>query len=56
MTGRELWSRRRRRFTHPDATRNAVTSTSNAGNAFAAGWKTQRSMNALKRRYGDVPS
>jgi hypothetical protein len=37
-----------------DATRTAVTGTGDARKAFAAGWKTQRSMNAVKRRYGDI--
>jgi hypothetical protein len=37
-----------------DLSRKAVTDTSSAGQAFAAGWKSQRSMNAVKRRYGDI--
>ena len=37
-----------------DVTRQAFTETSDAGKAFAAGWKSQRSMNAVKRRYGDI--
>jgi hypothetical protein len=37
-----------------DVTRKAVLETGDAGKAFAAGWKTQRSMNAIKRRYGEI--
>jgi hypothetical protein len=37
-----------------DFSRNAIAGTSSAGKAFAAGWKSQRSMNAVKRRYGDI--
>jgi hypothetical protein len=37
-----------------DVTRKAVTGTSGAGKSFVAGWKSQRSMNATKRRYGDI--
>jgi hypothetical protein len=37
-----------------DITRKAVLETGDAGKAFAAGWKTQRSMNAIKRRYGEI--
>ena len=37
-----------------DLSRKAVTETGGAGKAFAAGWKSQRSMNAVKRRYGDI--
>jgi len=37
-----------------DITRKALTETSGAGKAFAAGWTSQRSMNAVKRRYGDI--
>jgi hypothetical protein len=36
-----------------DASRKAITETGGAGKSFAAGWKSQRSMNAMKRRYGD---
>ena len=35
-----------------DLSRKAVTETSSAGKSFAAGWQSQRSMNAVKRRYG----
>ena len=34
--------------------RSVVIETSGGGKSFAAGWKSQRSMNAVKRRYGDV--
>jgi len=34
-----------------DLSRKAVTETSGAGKSFAAGWASQRSMNAVKRRY-----
>jgi hypothetical protein len=37
-----------------DAARQALLETGDAGKAFAAGWKSQRSMNAMKRRYGDI--
>ena len=37
-----------------DAAHTAVTGTGDAGKAFAAGWKSQRSMNAVKRRYGEI--
>ena len=37
-----------------DVTRKAFTETSGASKAFVAGWKSQRSMNAVKRRYGDT--
>ena len=37
-----------------DLSRKTVTETSGAGKSFAAGWKFQRSMNAVKRRYGDI--
>jgi hypothetical protein len=37
-----------------DLTRKAVSETASAGKAFAAGWKSQRSMNAVKRRYGEI--
>ena len=37
-----------------NATRKSVTGTGDAGKAFAAGWKSQRSMNELKRQYGEV--
>ena len=37
-----------------DLTRKTITGTGDAGKAFAAGWKSQRSMNAVKRRYGDI--
>ena len=37
-----------------DVTRKAVLETGDARTAFAAGWKSQRSMNAVKRRYGDI--
>ena len=35
-----------------DISRKAVTESSTAGKSFAAGWKSQRSMNAMRRRYG----
>jgi hypothetical protein len=37
-----------------DLSRNALTGTSNAGKSFVAGWQSQRSMNAVKRRYGEI--
>jgi hypothetical protein len=37
-----------------DITRKAVLETGDAGKAFAAGWKSQRLMNVVKRRYGDT--
>ncbi len=37
-----------------DCSHKAVTETSGAGKSFAAGWKSQRSMNAVKRRYGAI--
>ena len=37
-----------------NATRKTVSGTGDAGKAFAAGWKSQRSMNALTRQYGEV--
>lgn len=37
-----------------DLSRKTVTETSGAGQSFVAGWKSQRSMNAMKRRYGDI--
>lgn len=37
-----------------DLSCKALTETSGAGKGFAAGWKSQRSMNAVKRRYGDI--
>ena len=37
-----------------DFSRKAVTETGGAGKSFAAGRKSQRSMNAIKRRYGDI--
>jgi len=37
-----------------DLSCNAVTGTSSAGKSFVAGWKSQRRMNAVKRRYGAI--
>jgi hypothetical protein len=37
-----------------DVSRKTLTGTSTAGKSFAAGWKSQRSMNAVKRRYGEL--
>ena len=37
-----------------DVSRKTVTETGVAGKSFAAGWKTQRRMNAVKRRYGEL--
>jgi hypothetical protein len=37
-----------------DVARKAVLETGDAGKAYAAGWKSQRSMNADKRRYGEI--
>ena len=37
-----------------DLSRSVVTETSGAGKSFTAGWKSQRSMNAVKRRYGAI--
>ena len=37
-----------------DLSRKAVVETSVAGKSFAAGWQSQRSMNAVKRRYGGI--
>ena len=37
-----------------DLSHKAITETSGAGKSFAAGWKTQRSMNAVKRRHGEI--
>jgi hypothetical protein len=37
-----------------DFSRKAATETSGAGKSFVAGWKSQRSMNAVKRRYGEL--
>ena len=37
-----------------DLSRNAFIGTSGAGKAFATGWKSQRRMNAMKRRYGAI--
>ena len=37
-----------------DLSRQAVTETSGPGKSFAAGWKSQRSMNAVNRRYGAI--
>ena len=34
--------------------RKAATETGGAGKSFAAGWKSQRSMNAIKRRCGEL--
>ena len=37
-----------------NASRKTAAETGNAGRSFAAGWKSQRSMNAMKRRYGKL--
>jgi hypothetical protein len=37
-----------------DVSRKTITGTSDVGKSFAAGWTSQRSMNAVKRRYGDI--
>jgi len=37
-----------------DLSRKTVIETNGAGKSFAAGWKSQRSMNAVKRRYGEI--
>jgi hypothetical protein len=37
-----------------DVSRKTAAETGNAGKSFAAGWKSQRSMNAMKRRYGKL--
>jgi hypothetical protein len=37
-----------------EITRKTAGETGGAVKAFAAGWKSQRSMNAVKRRYGDI--
>lgn len=37
-----------------DITRKTASETGGAVKAFTAGWKSQRSMNAVKRRYGDI--
>jgi len=37
-----------------DLSHKTLTETSIAGKSFAAGWKSQRSMNAMKRRYGEL--
>jgi hypothetical protein len=36
------------------ASRKAISETGSAGKSFAAGWKSQRSMNRVKRRYGEI--
>lgn len=37
-----------------NVSRNVVTEAGVAGKSFAAGWKSQRSMNGVKRRYGKL--
>jgi len=37
-----------------DLSRKTAAETGNAGKSFAAGWRSQRSMNAMKRRYAEV--
>jgi hypothetical protein len=37
-----------------DVSRKTLTGTSTAGKSFVAGWISQRSMNRLQRRYGEI--
>lgn len=37
-----------------DVSHKAVVETNTARKSFASGWKSQRSMNRVKRRYGEL--